>query len=115
MSALLPYFLRLSVSLAVVTMFYLVVLRRLTFYNWNRYFLLGYSLLSFFVAFIDISAVLQKEAWATSNLVQWIPVLNRAEIATGNTENHSFLTTGNIVGFLLITGMGIMFLRLLVQ
>ncbi|MGB3088483.1 MAG: hypothetical protein WBB20_00845, partial [Chitinophagaceae bacterium] len=54
------YILKLSVSLAVVFLFYHFVLRKLTFYNWNRWYLLGYTILAFFISFINISPVLEK-------------------------------------------------------
>jgi TonB-dependent SusC/RagA subfamily outer membrane receptor len=48
------YVLKLSVSLAVLWVFYQLVLRRLTFYNLNRWYLLGYSGLCFFIPLIDV-------------------------------------------------------------
>jgi len=53
MTILIPYLIKLSISLAVVYLFYQLFLRRLTFYNWNRWYLLIYSLLSFFIPFIN--------------------------------------------------------------
>jgi beta-lactamase regulating signal transducer with metallopeptidase domain len=115
MPVLLSYCLKLSVSLAMVSLFYQLVLRKLTFYNWNRYYLLGYSLLSFFVAFIDISPILQQSEWTSARFVQWVPVLSSEEIITTNTGASRFFTTWNVVGLLLITGIGVMFFRLLFQ
>jgi hypothetical protein len=115
MPLLLSYCLKLSVSLTLVSLFYQLVLRRLTFYNWNRYYLLGYSLLSFFVAFIDISPVLKQKEWGGAEFVQWVPILNSTEIVTSSSDAPGFLTTWNIVSLLLIMGMVIMFFRLLLQ
>ncbi|MFT3936022.1 MAG: M56 family metallopeptidase [Chitinophagaceae bacterium] len=53
---MLQYLIKFSISLAVLFLFYRVVLRPLTFYQCNRFYLLGYSLLAFFIPFIDISA-----------------------------------------------------------
>jgi hypothetical protein len=47
MPALFLYILKLSISLSIVYLFYHLVLRRLTFYNSNRWYLIGYTLLSF--------------------------------------------------------------------
>lgn len=58
MPFIITYILKLSICLAVVFLFYILVLRKLTFYNANRWYLLGYSLLSFLIPFIDVSAVL---------------------------------------------------------
>jgi len=72
-----PLFLfKLSVSLAVVWCFYQVVLRRLTFYTLNRWYLLGYLLLSFIIPFINIGPMLQDDGPAGEPLViQFIPAI----------------------------------------
>jgi hypothetical protein len=72
-----PLFLfKLSVSLAVVCCFYQVVLRRLTFYTLNRWYLLGYLLLSFIIPFINIGPMLQDDGPAGEPLViQFIPAI----------------------------------------
>src|SRR5690606_29320704 len=69
------YLLKLSVSLAVVFLFYQFVLRKLTFYNWNRWYLLGYTLLSFITPFIDITPALQQNELNNTSMIQWVPVL----------------------------------------
>ena len=115
MALLLSYCLKLSLSLVLIWLFYQVVLRKLTFYNWNRYYLLGYSLLSFFVAFIDISPVLQQTEWSDTHVMQWIPVLSETEIVPPKAATENFFTPANIAGLLLITGTFVMFVRLLFQ
>ena len=52
---MLQYLIKFSISLAVLFVFYRVVLRPLTFYQCNRFYLLCYSLLSFVIPFIDIT------------------------------------------------------------
>lgn len=69
------YIIKLSISLAMVYFFYVLLLRRLTFYNWNRWYLLGYSLLAFYMPFIDISPVVQQADWKGHALIYYIPVL----------------------------------------
>ena len=71
MPYLLIYLLKLSVSLAIVYLFYQWLLRRITFYNWNRWYLVGYSLLSFFIAGINIAPALSRHNTVTS----WVPVI----------------------------------------
>src|SRR4030095_5532705 len=115
MPLLLSYCLKLSLSLVLISLFYQLVLRKLTFYNWNRYYLLGYSFLSFFVAFIDISPVLRQKEWSDTHVIQWIPVLSAAEMVPPETKTANFFTLANIAGLLLIMGTFIMFVRLLFQ
>jgi BlaR1 peptidase M56 len=76
MPSFLVYLLRLSISLAVVWLFYQILLRRLTFYTLNRWYLLGYSVLSFFIPLINIYPILRDEEYAGEPyLIQFIPVV----------------------------------------
>src|ERR1700755_1976732 len=104
MPYLAQYLLKLSISLAVVYLFYVLVLRRLTFYNLNRWYLLGYSLLSFFIPFVNISPVLERSAWTENTVVQLIPVMGVTAVkdATGKIDAWS------VSLFLLMTGITVM-------
>ena len=102
------YILKLSVSLAVVFLFYHFVLRKLTFYNWNRWYLLGYTLLSFVIPFINITPALHKNELTDATVIQWIPVLYKS---TGD----NLLTGWNILYLLIVTGMLVLLIRLIVQ
>src|SRR5687768_12855981 len=73
MPILFQYLLKLSLSLAIMYLFYQVVLRRLTFYNNNRWYLAGYSLLCFFISCINISPLLAKGEVATHEIIALIP------------------------------------------
>lgn len=103
------YLLKLSVSLAVVFLFYQFVLRKLTFYNWNRWYLLGYTLLSFIIPFIDITPALQQNELNNTSMIQWVPVLYKQ--SSGGTA-FSFW---NILSLVVIAGMLVMLTRLLLQ
>jgi len=103
------YLFKLSVSLTVVFLFYQFILRRLTFYNWNRWYLLGYTFLSFIIPFIDITPALQENELNNTSMIQWVPVLHKQ--STGDTT-FSFW---NILSLVVVAGMLIMLTRLLVQ
>jgi TonB-dependent SusC/RagA subfamily outer membrane receptor len=103
------YLLKLSVSLSVVYLFYILVLRRLTFYNWNRWYLLGYSLLAFFIPFVNISPVLQESEWDKNLLIQLIPAFNDAGAGhEGSLQQPvawwSYLLIGALTGIVLMMG-----------
>ena len=51
------YLLKLNVALGMVYLFYRLVLQSLTFYNWNRFYLLSFIALSFLIPLVDISAL----------------------------------------------------------
>jgi len=116
MPVLFSYLLKLSVSLAVVFLFYHFVLRKLTFYNWNRWYLLGYTLLSFFIPFIDITGLLERNEWSTNNMITWVPVIytqNSAGLLENNTAARFGIWDGVLLFF--IIGMMLMLLRLFIQ
>src|SRR5215470_14927111 len=73
MPLLIQYFVKLFISLAVVYLFYQLVLRRLTFYNSNRWYLLGYTFLSFFIPFINVSPVVEASQLSSNNFIRIIP------------------------------------------
>ena len=80
------YLIKLSISLGFVWAFYQLFLRRLTFYNWNRVFLIGYSSIAFFIPFVNTSPVLEKNELSANKLVQLVPLVQT--FASGN-ENFS--------------------------
>ncbi len=81
MSILIQYLVKLSISLGIVWLFYQFILRRLTFYNSNRWYLLGYTLLSFFIPFINISFILKNGNASANELIQFIPSVHQYTIA----------------------------------
>ena len=113
---MLLYLLKFSISLAVLYIFYRAVLRPLTFYQWNRFYLLCYSLLSFIIPFIDISA------WLTANphpqLVNMIPAIGYYRFAAVETEQRLLLQRLTLSDWMLLvfcTGAVLMLVKLLRQ
>jgi hypothetical protein len=76
MPYLLQYLIKFSISLAVLYLFYITVLRPLTFYQWNRFYLLCYSLLSFFIPFIHIDSWINKPALQATGIIKIIPSIS---------------------------------------
>lgn len=110
------YILKFSVSLSVVYLFYYVVLRKLTFYDHNRWYLLGYTMLCFVIPFINITVLLQKNNWHNSEVVNWMPAINNATFeAIPVTTKASFWNVQTITMAVVAVGMLIMFCRLIVQ
>ena len=54
------YPVKLSCSIAVIWIFYRYLLRNLTFYNLNRYYLAGYTVLCFLIPLVDLGPMLDK-------------------------------------------------------
>src|SRR6186713_129882 len=115
MPALFSYLIKLSIGLAVVAMFYQLVLRRLTFYNWNRWYLFAYTIACFFIPFIDINPILHSNEWTDASLVQLIPIINDNSEAGLNNTGATRFSYWNIAIILLVSGAVIMLCRLLIQ
>src|SRR3954466_1184136 len=69
------YFIKFSCAVAVVYLFYRIVLRPLTFYQWNRMYLLCFSLLCFVLPFININAWITGKSMEPIRVVQKIPAV----------------------------------------
>ena len=120
MPVLFLYILKLSISLAAVYLFYHFVLRKLTFYNWNRWYLLGYSVLSFLIAFLNIAPLFQRGLLSYSKAMKWVPVIDfyRDKSSAGKTVaaiSQSNSSNWNWCFFIMITGAIVLSVRLIIQ
>jgi beta-lactamase regulating signal transducer with metallopeptidase domain len=112
MITLSEYILKLSCSLAVLYLFYRIVLHRLTFYQWNRIYLLGYALLCFLLPVINIAPWL-AEHQSAGTLGAYIPVINKYSSPALNPETHWEYTQW--MALILFSGIGILLARLLLR
>ncbi|OQP59153.1 hypothetical protein A3860_38610 [Niastella vici] len=116
---MLQYLLKLSISLSIVYLFYQLFLRRLTFYNWNRWYLLIYSMVCFVIPVINVFTIIIKEpALRESAIINYIPAITQmaaerdAATVTTPSAGIDWLLVSALV---FITGMLLMAARLLVQ
>ena len=121
MPVLFIYLLKLSISLAMVYLFYHFVLRRLTFYNWNRWYLLTYTFLSFIIAFTNITPFLQSNSLTEDKTIRLVPLLEQITGSPGTTTitEKTILTQGwnrwEWSLCLVVTGAILLLSRLLIQ
>ena len=121
MPYLVQYILKLSLSLSLVYLFYEFVLRRLTFYNWNRFYLIIYTILSFFIPLINIAPVLERNEMLNSKVVSFIPSINYVHEGTsanyipGKVHHAISWSLWDVVPLVIMGGMIVMILRLLIQ
>lgn len=108
------YLLKLTISLGLVFLFYHFVLRRMTFYTWNRWYLLGYTLLCFFLPFIDISPALVGSEIKNSPVVNWVPVLGE-KIVLSKDDQRFGLNGWDYAVLILLAGVVFMLIRLSIQ
>ena len=114
MPVIIDYILKLSICLTVVYLFYQLLLRRLTFYNWNRWYLLGYSVLSFIIPLVDVMPELQKKELDRSTLVQLIPALGFGPAGDKANFFEAF-TTWDWVMIVGVLGSVILLIRFLIM
>lgn len=108
--------LKLSVALFAVYIFYLIVLRRLTFYNWNRWYLLGYTILAFLIPFINITPILESNEWSDIRIINWVPAITENESLQNIHEAAANNLSGwNVMALVFISGMLFLLARLLIQ
>jgi BlaR1 peptidase M56/TonB-dependent Receptor Plug Domain len=91
------FLIKLSVSLAVVWCFYQAVLRRLTFYKLNRCYLLGYTLISFIIPFINIGPMLPDGPEGEPIVIQFIPAIGGVSQGSVIPVSHSAGSSGWVV------------------
>src|SRR5689334_11454334 len=117
MSLLIQYLVKLTISLAIVWLFYQFVLRRLTFYNSNRCYLLAYTLLSFFIPFINISTLFENRS---NEIFQFMPSVHQYTIELEEATQcpapiWSTFDKWDLIAFGLITVAGFLFIRFVIS
>ena len=120
MSILFQYLLKLSISLAVVYLFYYFLLRKLTFYNSNRWYLLLYSCCSFLIPLVNVYPVLKRNQLEVSGIVDYIPAVS-STITMSDPEVAQAIAyeDARLIGLwavvVLISGAIVMLTRLIIQ
>ncbi len=104
------YLLRVSAGLSLVYIFYYVVLSRLTFYQWNRAYLLSQGLLCFLLPLVDISSIFVSKELPGQYLMNRLPVIGVAVESNTSPDNISLILAG--AAFLGMIAFGI---RVLIQ
>jgi beta-lactamase regulating signal transducer with metallopeptidase domain len=111
MSNLIPYILKLSISLCVIYLFYQLFLRRLTFYTWNRWYLLLYSIFCFALPFINVFTFVTEPAPDEPSLIRFIPVIDYVP----QHEVTAFMDWKQVAVIVLLAGIVLFMIRLLIQ
>jgi hypothetical protein len=109
------YTLKVSLCIAIVFLFYALLLRRITHYTWNRHFLLISTILSFIVPFVNINAFLKSPDADGISFIAKIPKINTGSIPIylgSNTFQFYYWQTASAF-YILVSA--ILCLRLLIQ
>ncbi|HEY0680607.1 MAG TPA: M56 family metallopeptidase [Chitinophagaceae bacterium] len=114
MHDLFQYLLKLSIALGVVFIFYRLVLRPLTFYQWNRRYLILYPVAAFFIPFINLYKYVPEAELQETKLVKFIPVIQLNAEVTATAPANTFNPLLPVV-ILLAVGSVILLIRLIIQ
>lgn len=113
MQEIFQYLVKCSIALAAVYLFYKFALRALTFYQWNRRYLVAYSLAALFIPLVNVYSYVPEQQLQQNQLVKFIPVIQigqQQQAATSGSIN--FWTAA---GILVLAGSLILFSRLVMQ
>jgi hypothetical protein len=115
MSPYIEYLLKVSIGLMVMTVFYQIALRKFTFYNWNRWYLFGYSVLTFFIPFINVDSQLKGVNPVATKVVRMVPLVQdytkQEIIADRELPAVSSFYLSDIVLFVIFSGGLLMLFR----
>ncbi len=109
------YAMKVSLCLAIIFLFYTSLLKRMTYYIWNRYFLLVFPILSFIVPFINVNVLIQAQQLDNLSFVKQIPVITNNNIPLSFVNNTDTFNYWQILSAIYILVSAVLFVRLLVQ
>lgn len=96
MPAIPLYLIKLSCSLGLLWLFYRLVLRNLTFYTWNRWYLVTYTLVSFLIPFVNIGPIGGEDPGTQPLIIKYIPVIDEPAAVATQPATHSQLRMPHI-------------------
>ncbi len=100
---------KVSIGLAAVYLFYQVFLRRLTFHQWNRWYLLLYALLSLFLPLMNIYWWMDSPQESNA-LIRYVP-----SIGLSAETGAAGMSAKDLLAGLALAGMALMLGRLAMQ
>lgn len=116
MPVILLFLFKLSISLSIVWIFYQLILRRLTFYQLNRWYLLGYTVLAFFIPLINIGPMLADVPSGVPVMAEFIPAIGQVRAnAVFPAVQRPVFSGWNGLLLLLLLGALLLLIRLAVR
>jgi beta-lactamase regulating signal transducer with metallopeptidase domain len=116
MQLLFAYLLKLAFCLALGYLFYFAVLSRMTWYNWNRYFLLFFPLAAMAIPLLPVQV---PDSIPAINAVYFItdalPSAAAADTVTAQASGRIPWSINTIVLWVMLAGMGFFLLRFLLR
>ncbi len=109
------YALKSSLCLAVIFLFYTLLLQQITYYRLNRYFLLIFSILSFIIPFINVTVFVQAQQLKNIPFINYLPVIVNNKMSSNLVNNYITFNYRQILSAVYIFISSVLFFRLLVQ
>ena len=85
------YITKLTVGVIIIYAFYYVALKKLTFYNWNRYYLLISATVCIFLPFLDVTRIVYTSSATIKQVTEVIPIITKVTV-NNLSESNSTLT-----------------------
>src|SRR3954453_22296417 len=114
MPVYIEYSLKVSVCLATTFLFYTWLLRRMTFYTWNRWFLLLFPLVSFIVPLINIGVLVPEQSVGVA-IMNKMPTIHSYEVMTGTTNTNGMHIYWQLLSAVFLLVSIILAIRLFIQ
>jgi len=115
MPSIFLYLIKCSISLSIVWLFYQLLLRRLTFYSMNRWYLIGYGLLSFFLPLIHIAFPAEERLAGNMQMIRYIPVITVQPSGASSGTREVVYTGWDLLLVVLALGALLLLGRLLIR
>jgi TonB-dependent SusC/RagA subfamily outer membrane receptor len=110
MPFVLIYLIRLTVAIMLFYGLYRLLLRQLTFYRWNRYYLAGYGAISLVLPFLNFDFLFATSE--SNQLITSIPSINQVSLAqlSSATPERDWLGENYAMMLLLLFSAGFLFM-----
>lgn len=108
------YMLKASACLSVIYLFYILVFRNITYYTWNRYFLLTYCILACIIPLANVNVFIKVDQLDDLAFFDHLPSLSPT-VTEINTTGFAGVNITSLLTGVFISGVFIMLLRLFIQ
>lgn len=115
MPTIFEYMIKIAAGYALVYLFYWLVLRRLTNYKSNRFYLLSGSMFAFIIPFLRLDLFIAPKTINTSEVINSIPALNIEAITNISMPGESGNNIPVILMTLFIGGVAVCLLYFIMQ
>jgi len=116
MQVLFAYLLKLAFCVALGYLFYFLLLRRITYYTWNRYFLLFFSLAAIAIPALPLQLPGNLQTFnAVYFITDALPAMNQVTNTGNGLQNEIQWSLPNIALWVMLAGMVFFLLRFIIR